>query len=79
MQELVDEEGNLTLDQYDQHTGVDGDETVSSVSQERESCGHGRKEERQRSRKWRGNEGDDAKGRWIPVGWVVRDGSERRM
>ncbi|KAL7417639.1 DNA-dependent RNA polymerase II second largest subunit [Mrakia frigida] len=27
MQELVDEEGNLTLDQYDQHTGVDGDET----------------------------------------------------
>ena len=27
MQELVDEEGNLTLDQYDQHTGHDTDET----------------------------------------------------
>ena len=30
MQELVDEEGNLTLDQYDQHTGMDRDETVST-------------------------------------------------
>lgn len=29
MQELVDEEGSLTLDQYDQHTGLDRDETVS--------------------------------------------------
>jgi DNA-directed RNA polymerase II subunit RPB2 len=29
MQELVDEEGNLTLDQYNQHTGLDRDETVS--------------------------------------------------
>jgi hypothetical protein len=27
MQELVDEEGNLTLDQYDQHTGHEQDET----------------------------------------------------
>lgn len=31
MQELVDEEGNLTLDQYNQHTGLDRDETVSLV------------------------------------------------
>jgi len=60
MQELVDEEGNLTLDQYDQHTGVDGDETVSPIGLR--SWGGKRGRGRVSEERRREGRGDDAKG-----------------